>query len=139
MRKVLFILGQLTDSDVEWLSNNGKRTRVARGVELIKYDPAMDLAPYQAAIFVDSQGTTAKEILKKIEDAGFRIAEVPVHHYHRAFGRSQFFNFRRVAKTGIDVMRLWFALVVLRRHQRGANVHQRARDAARSTGVAPRP
>ena len=24
--------------------------------------------------------------MKKIQDAGFRIAEVPVHHYHRAFG-----------------------------------------------------
>ena len=26
---------------------------------------------------------------------GFRIVEVPVHHYHRAYGKSQFFNFRR--------------------------------------------
>jgi hypothetical protein len=46
--------------------------------------------------------------------------EVPVHHYHRAFGKSQFFNFRRIFKTGIDVMRLWFALVV-RRPQRVAS------------------
>jgi CRP/FNR family cyclic AMP-dependent transcriptional regulator len=36
MRKVLFILGQLTDSDVEWLANNGKRTKVTQGTELIK-------------------------------------------------------------------------------------------------------
>ena len=43
MRKVLFILGQLTDSDVEWLSNNGKRTRVAQGVELIKYGTRIDI------------------------------------------------------------------------------------------------
>ena len=33
-------------------------------------------------------------MMKKIQDAGFRIAEVPVHHYHRAYGKSQFFNFR---------------------------------------------
>ena len=39
-------------------------------------------------------------MMKKIEDAGFRIVEVPVHHFHRAFGKSQFFNFRRIAKTG---------------------------------------
>ncbi len=52
------------------------------------------------------------EMMKKIQDAGFRIVEVPVHHYHRAYGRSQFFNFRRLFKTGIDVMKLWFALVV---------------------------
>ena len=50
-------------------------------------------------------------MMKKIQDAGFRIAEVPVHHYHRAFGKSQFFNFRRIFRTGIDVLRLWFALV----------------------------
>jgi CRP-like cAMP-binding protein len=43
MRKVLFILGQLTDSDVEWLSNHGKRTRVSRGTELIKYGTRIDI------------------------------------------------------------------------------------------------
>jgi hypothetical protein len=58
-------------------------------------------------------------MMKKIEDGGFRIVEVPVHHYHRAFGKSQFFNFRRIAKTGVDVLRLWYALVVRREHLRG--------------------
>jgi len=65
-----------------------------------------------------SSGVICLEMMKKIEDAGFRIVEVPVHHYHRAFGKSQFFNFRRIAKTGVDVMRLWFALVIRREHQR---------------------
>ena len=37
MRKVLFILGQLTDSDVDWLANSGKRTKVPQGSELIKF------------------------------------------------------------------------------------------------------
>ena len=41
-----------------------------------------------------------------------------MHHYHRAFGKSQFFNFRRIFKTGIDVMRLWFVLVIRRQHRR---------------------
>jgi len=52
--------------------------------------------------------------MKKIQDAGFTIVEVPVHHYHRAYGRSQFFNFPRIYRTGIDVMKLWFALVIRR-------------------------
>ena len=65
-----------------------------------------------------TSGVICLEMMKKIEDAGFRIVEVPVHHYHRAFGRSQFFNFRRIAKTGVDVLRLWYALVVRREHQR---------------------
>jgi glycosyltransferase involved in cell wall biosynthesis len=65
-----------------------------------------------------TSGVICLEMMKKITDAGFRIAEVPVHHYHRAFGKSQFFNFRRIAKTAVDVMRLWFALVILRQHRR---------------------
>jgi glycosyltransferase involved in cell wall biosynthesis len=65
-----------------------------------------------------TSGVICLEMMKKIEDAGFRIVEVPVHHYHRAFGKSQFFNVRRIAKTGVDVLRLWFALVIRRQHQR---------------------
>jgi hypothetical protein len=54
--------------------------------------------------------------MKKIQDASFRIAEVPVHHYHRAYGKSQFFNIRRLYRTAIDVMKLWHALVIRREH-----------------------
>ncbi len=67
-----------------------------------------------------TSGVICLEMMKKIEDAGFTIVEVPVHHYHRAFGKSQFFNFRRIFKTGVDVLRLWVQLVVRRQHQRGA-------------------
>src|SRR6476646_8939493 len=65
-----------------------------------------------------TSGVICLEMMKKIEDAGFRIVEVPLHHYHRAFGKSQFFNFPRIFKTGVDVMRLWYALVIRRRHLR---------------------
>jgi hypothetical protein len=65
-----------------------------------------------------TSGVICLELMKKITDGRFRIVEVPVHHYHRAFGKSQFFNFRRIAKTGVDVLRLWFELVVRRKHLR---------------------
>ena len=65
-----------------------------------------------------TSGVICLEMMKKIQDAGFRIVEVPVHHYHRAFGKSQFFNFRRIFKTGVDVLRLWYALVIRREHLR---------------------
>ena len=65
-----------------------------------------------------NSGVICLEMMKKIQDAGFTISEVPVHHYHRAHGRSQFFNFRRLAKTAADVMKLWFVLVVRREHLR---------------------
>ena len=65
-----------------------------------------------------NSGVICLEMMKKIQDAGFRISEVPVHHYHRAHGRSQFFNFRRLFKTGVDVLKLWYALVVRQEHVR---------------------
>ena len=60
-------------------------------------------------------GVICLEMMRKIQDAGFRVVEVPVHHYHRLHGRSQFFNFRRVFWTGVDVLKLWVKLVVLGR------------------------
>jgi CRP/FNR family transcriptional regulator, cyclic AMP receptor protein len=36
MRKVLFILGQLTDSDVDWLTKTGQKERVSTGTVLIQ-------------------------------------------------------------------------------------------------------
>src|SRR3984893_8838000 len=53
-----------------------------------------------------TSGVICLEMMKKIQDASFRIVEVPVHHYHRAFGKSQFFNFPRIGKTAVDVLRL---------------------------------
>ncbi len=80
-----------------------------------------------------SSGVICLEMMKKIQDAGFRIAEVPVHHYHRAYGRSQFFNFRRLFKTGVDVINLWVELVI-----RGEHRHRtRASAAAAHAGVSP--
>ncbi len=65
-----------------------------------------------------SSGVICLEMMKKIQEAGFRIAEVPVHHYHRAYGTSQFFNFPRIYRTARDVLRLWMSLVVRRRRGR---------------------
>ena len=62
-------------------------------------------------------GVICLELMKKVQDAGFRIVEVPVHHYHRAYGRSQFFNFPRVYRTVKDVLGLWYALVIRGEHR----------------------
>jgi len=57
-------------------------------------------------------GVICVEMMKKIQDAGFVIAEVPVSHFHRAYGHSQFFNFGRVFRVGRDLIRLWIQLVL---------------------------
>ncbi len=61
-------------------------------------------------------GTICLELVKKLQDAGFRFAEVPVHHFHRSYGKSQFFNFRRLRRIPPQLARLWWKLVVRREH-----------------------
>ena len=59
-------------------------------------------------------GIICVELMTKFRQAGGRLVEVPVHHYHRAYGVSQFFNFRRVGRVGVDLLSLWLKLMVLR-------------------------
>ena len=65
-----------------------------------------------------NSGVICLELMKKLTDAGCRIEEVPVHHYHRSFGKSQFFNFPRLWQTARDVFKLWVKLVVVREHRK---------------------
>lgn len=65
-----------------------------------------------------SSGVICVELMKKTQDHGFRLAETPVHHYHRAYGKSQFFNYPRLARTGRDLLKLWWRLVMRREHLR---------------------
>jgi glycosyltransferase involved in cell wall biosynthesis len=57
-------------------------------------------------------GSICLEMVKKFQDAGYVFAEVPVSHYHRQYGKSQFFNFRRIWNTGVHLIQLWRKLVV---------------------------
>lgn len=65
-------------------------------------------------------GAICVEFVTKASDLGFRFAEVPVHHYHRVYGKSQFFNFRRIGETGMQLLGLWWMLRVHRAHLRGS-------------------
>jgi glycosyltransferase involved in cell wall biosynthesis len=67
-------------------------------------------------------GVICLEMMRKIQDAGYRVNEVPVHHYHRTHGSSQFFNVRRLVWTAVDVFKLWVKLVVLGRGRQGTPV-----------------
>jgi glycosyltransferase involved in cell wall biosynthesis len=95
----------------------------------------MRKAIFERVTLEKTSGVICLEMMKKIQDAGFRIAEVPVHHYHRAFGTSQFFNFRRVLHTGVDILRLWFVLV--RRPRPGQDAKAVASGSVTSTSNHP--
>jgi glycosyltransferase involved in cell wall biosynthesis len=60
-------------------------------------------------------GAVCVELMAQVERAGFHVAEVPVHHYPRLTGRSQFFRLGPVVRTLLDVLQLWIRLVVLKR------------------------
>ena len=95
--------------------------RVAFGLSLSDVD--CDFRLFRRSIFdkVDltkDSGVICVELMKKVQDHGFRIEEVPVHHFHRAYGKSQFFNFPRIARTLVDLGRLWLELVVRKSHLR---------------------
>lgn len=61
-------------------------------------------------------GTICVEMVRRLQDAGARFVEVPVHHFHRACGRSQFFQFRRLCGVARHLVRLWWKLVVRHEH-----------------------
>jgi len=60
-------------------------------------------------------GVICVEMMSKIHRAGLRHVEVPVHHYQRSHGKSQFFNFPRIARTLWNLSGLWIRIILLRR------------------------
>lgn len=60
-----------------------------------------------------SSGAICVELVHKLHRAGCDFVEVPVRHYPRLYGRSQFFTLPRVARTIYDLLSLWFRLVML--------------------------
>ncbi|MEG3620130.1 cyclic nucleotide-binding domain-containing protein [Magnetovibrio sp. PR-2] len=66
MRKVLYILGQLSDEDVDWLSQNGTRKRAAQGDVLIAQGkPLSDMY-----IILDGKMSASIKGLGKVADLG---------------------------------------------------------------------
>lgn len=63
-------------------------------------------------VLTQNTGAIALELMTKVEMAGFRTVEVPVNHYHRAYGVSQFFRARRLIAVTFSLARLWWWLRV---------------------------
>lgn len=63
-------------------------------------------------------GAICLELVKKIEDAGYRFAEAPVNHYSRKYGVSQFFVPWRIFRTFRQLAGLYWTLVIKKEHLR---------------------
>lgn len=66
----------------------------------------------------ENSGTICVELVKKVDWAGFKIAEVPVHHFWRTSGKSQFFNLARLTSTGTNLFKLWWKLRIKKEYDK---------------------
>ena len=90
--KTMFGLG-VRDTDCDF--------RLIRRTSLAKLD------------LVSDTGMICVEMMYKFKRAGWRFVEAPVHHFQRAHGKSQFFNFPRLFQTLWRLVRFWIEQVVL--------------------------
>jgi glycosyltransferase involved in cell wall biosynthesis len=57
-------------------------------------------------------GTICVELVRTLEMSGAGIVELPVHHYARQYGRSQFFRVRSLAVTFVQLCTVFYRLVL---------------------------
>jgi glycosyltransferase involved in cell wall biosynthesis len=57
-------------------------------------------------------GVICVEMISKIAKRGYRFVEVPVHHYYRMSGKSEFFNFKRIFIVFKNLVKLWYKIII---------------------------
>ena len=67
-------------------------------------------------------GAICLELVKKIQDAGYIFAEVPVNHYSRKYGVSQFFVPWRIIRTLRQLADLYWMLVIRKEHMHNKKI-----------------
>ncbi|MCI0663539.1 MAG: glycosyltransferase family 2 protein [Acidobacteria bacterium] len=67
----------------------------------------------QSIDLVSTSGVVCTEMIYKLKVSGFHFVEVPVNHYPRKHGQSQFFTWKRVIQTAFDFLELWMKLVLV--------------------------
>jgi len=83
-------------------------------------DPDCDFRLIRRRVFDDVKltsvsGTVCIELVKKIQRGGYKFAEVGVSHYFRTYGKSQFFNFSRMWRIMVQLVVMWFELMVFKK------------------------
>jgi glycosyltransferase involved in cell wall biosynthesis len=67
---------------------------------------------------VSNDGAICVEMVRKLRDCDRRMIELPVTHYARAFGTSQFFKPARILRAVQGVVKWYVKLVILRQQKR---------------------
>jgi nanoRNase/pAp phosphatase (c-di-AMP/oligoRNAs hydrolase) len=75
------------------------------GVPLIKFDSSLDLAHYDGAVFVDNQGTTARDIVQALERAAVPPLIVIDHHEPQNRIKPEYKDIRRTGAAATIITR----------------------------------
>lgn len=70
---------------------------------------------FESITLESRSGVICVEMARKFDQAGFLMAEVPVSHYPRLHGTSEFFRIRHLTHTFRGLLRIWWELVLARR------------------------
>jgi glycosyltransferase involved in cell wall biosynthesis len=86
-------------------------------------DTDCDFRLFRRRLFADrplqsTSGVICVEMMRSFQDAGARFVEVPVNHYHRQAGRSQFFRIPALAHSARQLLALWWRMIVRQRRSR---------------------
>jgi glycosyltransferase involved in cell wall biosynthesis len=69
-------------------------------------------------------GVICVELVKRFQDRGCRTVEIPVHHYRRYHGSSQFFRFRHLRRVFVQLFSAWWKLVLRRQRSSPAQASE---------------
>jgi glycosyltransferase involved in cell wall biosynthesis len=61
-----------------------------------------------------TSGVICVEMMRRFSAAGCVVTEVPVHHFFRPSGKSQFFRLPAIARSARQLVELWWKIVVRR-------------------------
>jgi len=80
-----------------------------------------------------TDGAICVELVRRLKDSGARMTELPVTHFARAYGTSQFFKPKRILRAMQGVGRWYVRLVLLREQKRKYATAEKQRVAVAST------
>ena len=80
-------------------------------------DTDCDFRLFRRQLIIDrpltsSTGVICVEMMRSFDRAGARFVEVPVHHYFRPSGKSQFFRLPAIARSARQLLALWWNMVI---------------------------
>ena len=71
---------------------------------------------FQDMVLEYNSGIICVEMITKITKRGYKFAEVPVHHYYRVSGKSEFFNFARIFQVIKNLIKLWYKIQIRKKY-----------------------